>query len=107
MLDQDLKNLTASDRGSHADEVMAHCHEEAQLRKSDDSCALERPYTCEHAFGMKGILGEDNRSRDRLVCNQGGLFKAKVACPREIIHFQIKETKRDGRTPTGVGGYME
>ena len=107
MLDQDLKNLTASDRGSHTDEVMAHCHVEAQLRKSDDSCALERPYTCEHAFGMKGILGEDNRSRDRLVCNQGGLFKAKVACPREIIQFLIKETKRDGRTPTGVGGYME
>ena len=55
---------------------------------------------------MKGILGEENRCRDRLVCNQEGLFKAKVACPREFIHFQIKETK-GGETPTDVGGYME
>ena len=51
MLVQGLKKSNTTDRGRHDDDVMAHCHVETPLRESGETCALERPDTCEHVFG--------------------------------------------------------
>ena len=56
--DQGLKKSNTTSRGRHGDDVMAHCHVETQLRKSGETCALERPYTCEHVCGGNDFGGK-------------------------------------------------